>query len=495
MKQIDSRQPFDDEATVKVLFNKVYVLNINKVKLQRKSLYFQAALKPAYKDHFSPFVEVNFETNRKIFKQIANFISKGSVQLSKNNLFKVYRLAVYLGVSTLQQLCLDYFAFSLTSRNVGNRLKSLHHCNDFKQVALQFQKSGKRSVSGLYFLVKELNNNKRYLKMFCVKTKRFHHIEIDSLPTDVDNRYELERFSCMLVISSPEKNLKNNNFLMLYDLVSGKTGKIATEVGSQTVVCSNCNKLVTASVVGNHLKTYNISFSVYQVAFGKVELLAKIKQPLKEKLINFCKIYLLFAHAAEDKLYIFYCEDKSENRYFRINIADELYMLTFCLQTLSVVKNGKVLIENIKTDKMIINPDALIKRFYVEKEQKLLIDLRYAKCAHCDGMKPPKMLFFDIKKQFFYLKTFEVIETVMEHSGFIRSGNPYKLTMVGSVLYALYTPTCYRGTFERHGVVEVSTFSVDLKNCVLADGTVVCRSDKQQVVFEPNHLAEAVCFA
>ena len=99
---------------------------------------------------------------------------------------------------------------------------------------------------------------------------------------------------------------------MLYDLVSGKTGKIATEVGSQTVVCSNCNKLVTASVVGNHLKTYNILFSVYQVAFGKVELLAKIKQPLNEKLINFSKMYLLFAHAAEDKIYIFTAKTKAK---------------------------------------------------------------------------------------------------------------------------------------------------------------------------------------
>ena len=88
MKQLDSRQPFDDEATVKVLFNKVYVLNINKEKLQRKSLYFQAALKPSYKDQLLPFVEVNFETSRIILSKLQTSSAREAFSSAKKTFSK-----------------------------------------------------------------------------------------------------------------------------------------------------------------------------------------------------------------------------------------------------------------------------------------------------------------------------------------------------------------------------------------------------------------------
>ena len=159
----------DDEEIVRLLFNKVYVVNINKKKLIKKSLYFRVALKTIWKeDHLSRFLEVNFETSRSIFKQVARYIEKGSFHFSKYNLFKVYKLAVYLGMAGLQQLCLDHFAFNLTSGNVENQLRSLQRHkflgDDFKEVALRFKRSGVPSYSGFYFLVVEKRHQKAALE-------------------------------------------------------------------------------------------------------------------------------------------------------------------------------------------------------------------------------------------------------------------------------------------------------------------------------------------
>ena len=481
-------QQLGDGSTVKVLFNKVYVATINKEKLLSESLYFQAALKQNCK--LSPFIEVNVEASRETFKQVARFIGSGRVQLCKNNIFKIHALARYLGVNGLQQLCLDYFLFGLTSGNVANRLKSSDHLDDFKQVALQFKKSGKRSVSGLYFLVKELNKKKRHLKMFCMKTKRFRNIEID-LPTDVFNDYELERFSSKLVISCRDKHFESNNFLVLYDLASGKAGRMPTGTCSQTILCSSSDALVTFSVVENN----NVLFSVYKTTVNKkIDLRASEKLPLNGKFPTFDRIHLLFAHAANDKMYVFYCEDKKifcETRInFIVDVTNELHMLTFCLRTFSVVRDEKVVIENVAPEKTLtIDVDDVVKGFYVEKEQKLLIDVRYN-----IEYKLKKTLIFDIKKQSFSLETFDAVKDVMKHSGYICSGDSYKMSMVGGTLYALYTPTSYRVPTAPAGIVQVSTFKVDLKpGGGLKGGKVVCRSDEQQVALESNHLAEAVC--
>ena len=232
-KQLDcstDNQNYDD-VNVKLLFNKVYVVNVNKRKLTKKSLYFRAFLNTFRKNHLSRLFEVNFETSRSIFKQVARYIEKGSLHFSKNEIFEVYELAVYLGMAGLQQLCLDHFAFNLTSGNVENRLKPLqkHQLsgNDFKEVALQFEKSGLPSLSGLYFIVTEKRKfRSQHLKMYCAKTNSVHDIKVD-IPEN--ERYELERFSSVLAISYPEKHAKKyESSLLLYDIVSGKVDQIST---------------------------------------------------------------------------------------------------------------------------------------------------------------------------------------------------------------------------------------------------------------------------
>ena len=46
------------------------------------------------------------------------FIKTGNLNLNKKILFDVYRFAVYLQITDLQQLCLDYFTFNLSCKNV-----------------------------------------------------------------------------------------------------------------------------------------------------------------------------------------------------------------------------------------------------------------------------------------------------------------------------------------------------------------------------------------
>ena len=358
-----------DEANVKLLFNKVYAVNVNKRKLIKKSLYFRAFLNAFRKNHLSRFFEVNFETSRNVFKRVARYIEKGSLHFSKNDIFQVYELAFYLGIAGLQQLCLDHFAFNLTSGNVENRLKSLrkHQLsgNDFEKVALQFEKSGLPSLSGLYFLATEKRKfRSRHLMMYCTKTNSVHDIKVD-IPEK--ERYELERFSSVLAISYPEKHLENESSLLLYDIVSGKVDQVSTvrDVGvstnrndsNQTIICSSSARLFVISVAENYKIASRFSLSIYEKSNGKVELSGNksFYQPFKGKLPVFGKVYLLFAHYAMDKVFIFYCEDKCKSEsYKQIDIKNELYMVTVCVETLSVVKNEKVLIENPELDKVLV---------------------------------------------------------------------------------------------------------------------------------------------
>ena len=131
---------------------------------------------------------------------------------------------------SLLQLCLNHFAFSLTSGNVEYRLKSVqkHQLsgNDFEEVALQFEKSGLPSLSGLYFLATEKRKfRSRHLMMYCTKTNSVHDIKVD-IPEK--ERYELERFSSVLAISYPEKYPKNENLSLLYDIMPRKVDQVST---------------------------------------------------------------------------------------------------------------------------------------------------------------------------------------------------------------------------------------------------------------------------
>ena len=110
-KEIVELDQVETQKYVKILFNKTYFTKVNKEKLVNKSLYFKAIRKECYTDIKSEFVEVNFETSRKIFKQVMQYISSGEIYLNKRNLYKVFSLAVYLQMNDLEQLCLDYFTF------------------------------------------------------------------------------------------------------------------------------------------------------------------------------------------------------------------------------------------------------------------------------------------------------------------------------------------------------------------------------------------------
>ena len=504
----------DDEEIVRLLFNKVYVVNINKKKLIKKSLYFRVALKTTWEEgHLLRFLEVNFETSRSIFKQVARYIEKGSFNFSKHDLFEVYKLAVYLGMAGLQQLCLDHFAFNLTSGNVENRLRSLQRHNfivdDFKEVALRFKRSGVPSYSGFYFLaVENRKSRKQHLKLYCERTNSLYDVKLD-IPEK--ESYEMESFSTILAVSYPEKYPKNENSLLLYDIVSGEVNQISTvandevseneEDFNQTMICSGNDRLFVVSVTEKRWVSSWLSLSVYEKVSGKVALSASenFHQPFEGKFPIFGKIYLLFAHFAENQVFVFYCEDKFEKeQYKQIEITNELYIMTICVQTLSVVKNKKVLIENPTLDKMFLDTEIFRYHLYDKKEQKMLINIGYASPSH----SPSRLSFdytylptlvFDLKKHRFYLKDQSVRWALTDHFGFSSSRNPYKAMLKGNVLYAFYPIS--REQNDRHGyrgVLNIATFCFE--DGKTSGGKTVFNSEDQEIIFDEDLFVWSVCF-
>ena len=501
-----------DEAFVRLLLNKVYVVNVNKKNLIRRSLYFRAVLTSPCKVP-SRFLEVNFETSRSNFKQVARYIEKGSIHFSKNGLFEIYKLADHLQMPALQQLCLDRFVFGLTAGNVENRLRRLEEhefsgSDDFKRAALQLKRSGKFSFSGIYFLAVEGRN--RQLKRYCAKTNSVHDVDVD-FPEK--KRFELERFSTTIAISCPEKqHAKNENSLLLYDIVSGKVDRVSAAVAdddvstddedsNQTVICSSNDRLFVVSVAESFMVASCLSLSIYEKVGGKVALAASetFYQPFEGKWPVFGKMYLLFAYYFDNKVFVFYCEDKYENiEWKQIEITSELYMMTMCISTLSVVKNEKVLIENPTFDKMFLNVEKFQQCFYDEKEQKLLINISPSTPTFSfsglplDFSRPP-MLFFDVIKQRFRVRELGVGKSLHQH--FKSSGCEYKVLLAGSVLYAFYPR--WRYTDGRHenseGMVHVATFRYE--DCKMSGGKTVLKSEDLRIVFDDRPDIESVCLA
>ena len=97
----------------------------------------------------------------------------------------------------------------------------------------------------------------------------------------------------------------------------------------------------------------------------------------------------------------------------RKQITNELYMMKICVQTLSVVKIEKVLIENSSLDKMFVCTEKFQNYFYDEKEQKLLIDVSdtyptYSSLGLSLDYSALPTFRFDVKKHRFYLKELSV---------------------------------------------------------------------------------------
>lgn len=273
------------------------------------------------------------------------------------------------------------------------------------------------------------------------------------------------------------------------------------EDSNQTVICSSDDGLFVVSVAEFYNVASWLSLSVLKKVGGKVALSASetFHQPFKGKWPVFGRMYLLFAQYARDKVFVFYCEDKYEDmKHKRIEFTNELYMMTICVNTLSVVKNEKVLIENPTFDKMFLYIDHFQKSFYDEKEQKLLMDVSLATPAFSPTGLPldvsdSPMLFFDVKEQRFYLRELSIRKCLSRHFNFFYFGCLYRVLLAGSVLYAFYPDR--RWTDDRHvnseGLVHVATFRYE--DCKISGGKTVLKSEDRRIVFDELPHIESVC--
>ena len=333
--------------------------------------------------------------------------------------------------------------------------------------------------------------------MFCFETNSAHDIKIE---VPEKERYEMERFGSVLAISYPEKHSKNNGTLLLYDIVSGKVNEMSTEPCNQTVICSSNDKLFVISVVESETTASLLSFTVHEKVTGKLEVCAnkKFAQPFEVKRPVFSKICLLFAHYVENEMHIFYCEDKYKNKVIKkLDITDELYLITVCVETFSVVRNRKVLIENPIFDKMFIELKKFKKCFYEEKTQKLAIYMRsccseaYPTTTDCK-YSFSQMLFFDIKQQRFHLKELSVNEVLLEHFGLMLLGDPYKVLLRGDVLYVVCPQVRWLSAEFRQGLVRVCAFRYE--DCVIADGKTLWKGEDQEIAFDEDVFIDLIIF-
>ena len=173
--------------------------------------------------------------------------------------------------------------------------------------------------------------------------------------------------------------------------------------------------------------------------------------------------------------------------------------MTICVQTLSVVKNEKVLIENPTLDKMFVYTEEFQYHYYDKKEQKLLIEVGYASPAYSPlsfslNYTDLRTLVFDIKKHRFYLKDLDVGGALFKHFSFSSSRDPYKVMLKGNVLYAFYPIS--REQNDRYGtyrdVLDIATFHFE--DGKISGGKTVYKSEDQKIFFDKNLFVWSVCF-
>ena len=171
-------------------------------------------------------------------------------------------------------------------------------------------------------------------------------------------------------------------------------------------------------------------------------------------------------------------------------------MVTVCVETLSVVKNEKVLIEKPYLNKLLVYREKFKKIFVDEKQHELLIDstLVFSRWHSSSEDDRSPALIFDIKKQRFRLKEFRIDETMLDHFGFISSGDPFKVTLVGRVLYAFYPQERATDLNVRKikGSFDVATFRYE--DCEMSWGKTVFESEDEDIVFDEQPFIESVCF-
>ena len=146
----------DKTEVLKISFNGGAAIEVNKEKLLKKSLYFQAITSPRFIDHQKDEIQVNFDASTESFQQIISYVETDDVIKKKNdNVLEVLELATYLQIDCLTKDFKDLFIYNLNSRTIDNQLKIIKNnplFKDFEEVALKFKENENSSFSALYIL-------------------------------------------------------------------------------------------------------------------------------------------------------------------------------------------------------------------------------------------------------------------------------------------------------------------------------------------------------
>ena len=165
-KSVATHKDNQIEELLKVRLNKDDVFVVNKEKMLEKSHYFNSITKSCFADHKSEFTDVCIPTSADDFKQVIDYVSTDTINLTNDNIFEIFQVADYLQIESLSQVCFDFFIHNLNSKTVDQQLSLMENypllCNDFKEKALKFKKSGRPSVKGLYVSEFDYSINGRY---------------------------------------------------------------------------------------------------------------------------------------------------------------------------------------------------------------------------------------------------------------------------------------------------------------------------------------------
>ena len=405
----------NQESTEKlVLFyhNKECIAEVNWHELLKHSLYFQCISKPCFNDHKSEFVKVNIPASSETFKKVIEFVKTGEVIIQPESVFEMGHLAMYLQIASLQQWCLDQFTYNLNRKCIKSQLNMLSKYSflddKFKERALVFKNSGRQTFSGLYFLQRKIGRTD-YLKVFCKESNSVHLVSEVIAKCNSPLHY-FNNMLCKIETGFSRKGL----YLFQFHILSGNRHNLLLSKEKinplsylPVIACSDKNLFVISEVQNVATKS-SLSLSVFQQNNSSEDLelfkMETYKPLLLLKQKNFQKFKLCFAHIYQGNIYIFYSAVVNSHSVFNFNTFENLYLLTICVETLSMVNNQQLSDFNINLGEEInikeFQMENFEKIFFIEKTHKLYIRIN----PGCTGNYNPwvKVLVFDLKDKYFY---------------------------------------------------------------------------------------------
>ena len=96
-----------NKTTLKIVFNKEHVVEVNKDKLLEKSFYFKSVTISFCAEHQSEYVEVNIPASFEAFRQVMFYITTEFIDINHQNIFEISHIAHILQMEGLDKICSD----------------------------------------------------------------------------------------------------------------------------------------------------------------------------------------------------------------------------------------------------------------------------------------------------------------------------------------------------------------------------------------------------